>query len=115
MNYNITAYMIYLGITAFVIIVVGRICYRNGNIFVGELMPEHAGLCQRINSLLLTGYYLLNIGYCCITLVQWHKIESLPALVEAIAFHTSLIVLALAGMHYLNIFLIKNYAQKLIH
>ena len=40
MNLNITGYFIYLSITIFIILRVGKICYKNGNIFVAELIPE---------------------------------------------------------------------------
>ena len=84
MDFNLVGYAIYLSITAVIILRVGHICYRNGNIFVGELIPGHEDLCKRTNQILLLGYYLLNIGYCAITLVQWDTIESVAALVETV-------------------------------
>ena len=74
MNLNIIGYFIYLGITVFIILKVGKICYRNGNIYVAELIPNHADICQKINQVLLLAYYLLNIGYCAMTLISWQKI-----------------------------------------
>lgn len=114
MNYNIIGYGIYLSITIFIIIVVGKVCYRNGNIYVLALIPEHADLCHRINSILLIGYYLINIGYATTTLVSWQKIHFLSQLVEIIALKTAVIMGILSFLHYLNIFVISNYIQKLI-
>lgn len=114
MNYNIIAYGIYLSITVFIIVVVGKTCYRNGNIYVLALIPEHADLCHRINSILLIGYYLINIGYATTTLISWQKINLLTELVEIIAMKTAIIMGILCLLHYLNIFIISNYIQKLI-
>jgi len=114
MNLNLAAYSIFIVIVAFIIIVVGRICYRNGNVYVMALLPGHEDLCIRINKLLLIGYYLFNIGYAAMTLISWQTIISLPQLVEVIATRSAIIIGMLSLLHYLNIFLLTNYAQKLI-
>lgn len=46
MDYNILGYGVFITVIVFIIIVVGKICYRNGNIFVAELIPDHLDLCQ---------------------------------------------------------------------
>lgn len=115
MNFNLIGYGIYLLFTAFIIVRVGKICYDNGNVFVAQLIPDHADWCQKINQVLLVGYYLINIGYCAITVIGWQKIESLQVLIETVSFRASLIISFLALMHYFNIFIITRYVQKLIH
>ena len=114
MNLNLIAYGLFLTIVVYIIVVVGRVCYRNGNIFVLELLPGHEDLCIRINKILLMGYYLINIGYAAMTLISWEEITTLPQLVELIAFKTSIIICLLSALHYLNIYLLTNYVQKLI-
>ncbi|KAF2081064.1 hypothetical protein [Flavobacterium sharifuzzamanii] len=115
MNLNIIGYLMYLGITTFIILKVGKICYRNGNIFVLELIPNHTDLCQKINQVLLLAYYLLNIGYCAMTLISWQKIVSSTQLIETICVKTAVIVFIISILHYLNILIITKYVQKLIH
>ena len=114
MNLNILGYIIFLLITTYIIIVVGKLCYRNGNIFVLGLIPNHKELCQQINKLLLISYYLMNIGYCAMTLISWSTVTNSTELVAIIASKTSIIVGILAVLHYLNIFILTNYIQKLI-
>jgi hypothetical protein len=114
MNLNLIAYSIFLIVVIYIIIVVGRICYRNGNIYVMELLPGHEDLCIRINKLLLLGYYLVNIGYAAITLISWEEIATMPQLVELIAIKTAVIVCLLSVLHYGNIFIITRYVHKLI-
>ncbi|AWH83864.1 hypothetical protein HYN59_01465 [Flavobacterium album] len=114
MNLNLVAYSIFLAIVIYIIVVVGRICYRNGNLFVLELLPGHEDLCLRINKILLMGYYLVNIGYAAMTLVSWEKITGLPQLVEVIAIKTAGIICIISALHYLNIYLLTNHVQKLI-
>ena len=114
MNLNLIGYTIYLLITIVIIIKVGRICYQNGNVYVAQLIPEHMGLCHKINQILLLGYYLLNIGYCAMTLISWEKITTLNQLIEVIASKSAIIIGTIALMHYLNIYALTKYIQKLI-
>lgn len=113
-NLNIIGYFIYLSITIFIILKVGKICYKNGNIYVAELIPNHADLCQKINQVLLMGYYLLNIGYCAMTLISWQKIISFTQLTEVICSKTAVIIFIISLLHYTNIIVITKYIQKLI-
>ena len=114
MNLNILAYGIYLVITTVIIVKVGRICYNNGNIYVSALIPDHEDLCLKANQILLTGYYLMNLGYCAMTLISWEKILSFHQLIEVIAIKTAIIIGTIAIMHYINIFVLTKYIQKLI-
>ena len=114
MNLNLLGYAIYLLITGIIIVRVGRICYNNGNVFVSALIPDHEDLCHKANQILLVGYYLLNLGYCAMTLISWEKIVTLNQLVEVIALKSAVIIGTIAIMHYLNIFVLTKYIQKLI-
>jgi len=114
MNLNIIGYFIYLGVTVFIILKVGKICYKNGNIFVAELIPNHADICQKINHVLLMAYYLLNIGYCAMTLISWQKISSSAQLIETIGIKTAIIIFIISILHYFNIIILTKYIHKLI-
>lgn len=114
MNLNIIGYTIYLLITTLIIIRVGKICYKNGNVYVAQLIPEHKDLCLKTNQILLIGYYLLNIGYCAMTLISWEKILYLNQLIEVIAYKSAIIICIIATMHYVNIMVLTKYIKKLI-
>lgn len=114
MNFNIIGYAIYLLITVLIIVKVGQICYQNGNIYVAQLIPDHMELCHKINQVLLLGYYLMNIGYCAMTLISWEKVTTFNQLIEVIANKSAIIIGTIALMHYLNIYILTRYLQKLI-
>lgn len=114
MNLNIVGYIIYLSITILIILKVGKICYKNGNIYVSELIPNHKDICHKLNQVLLMAYYLLNIGYCAMTLISWQKIISTSQLIETISIKTAVIIFIISVLHYLNIIIITKYIQKLI-
>jgi hypothetical protein len=114
MNLNIIGYSIYLGFTAVIILKVGKICYTNGNIFIAQLIPNHEDLCLKINQILLLAYFLFNLGYCFITLVQWHQILSFSHLIETIALKIAIILFLIAILHYFNILIITKQIKKII-
>ena len=114
MNYNLIGYSIFITVIVLIIIIVGGICYKNGNIFVAALIPDHLDLCQQINKTLLICYYLVNIGYCTMTLVSWDKVISPLQLVEILAIKLAVIICVLSVLHYLNIFLLTHTIHKLI-
>ncbi len=113
MNYNLAGYLFFLVTITYIIVVVGNICYKNGNIFVIELVNGNRQLCLLVNRVLLTGYYLFNIGYAFLTIIYWDKIVDLNALIKMLALQISTIVLLLAVMHYANIYILIKIAHKL--
>jgi len=114
MNYNIIGYFIFITIIALIIVFVGKICYRNGNIFVAELIPDHLDICQQINKTLLVAYYLVNIGYCAMTLVGWEEVKSGLQLIEVLSVKVATIICILSVLHYLNIIILTTNIHKLI-
>jgi hypothetical protein len=106
MNYNVSAYCIYLIMTIFVIVFVGRLFYRNGRVFILALMKDDAVTTDYFNNILLVAYYLFNIGYAFVKLHFWQKIENLEMLVSSIANNMSVLIFILASTHYMNMILI---------
>jgi hypothetical protein len=106
MNYNITAYFIYLSMTIFIIAFVGKYFYRNGRIFILSLLKDDAVTTDHLNNILLVAYYLFNIGYAFVKLRFWQKIENMDMLISSIANNMSVLIFILASTHYLNMILI---------
>lgn len=113
MNYNLIAYGIYFLMISLIVIKIGQVCYANGNVYVAHLIPNDTDFCQRINSILLIGYYLFNIGYAVFVISSWETIISLNQMVEAITKHTALIIFLLAGLHYFNLYWITKFIRHI--
>jgi hypothetical protein len=99
---NTLAYIIYLFITYLVTVHVGLIFYRNGRVYILNLLHDDVQLTDSINRILLTGYYLLNLGYAALMLRSWQTITGWSGLVASIGSMTGKIILTLAVMHFLN-------------
>ncbi|WP_443946244.1 hypothetical protein ACJVDH_03785 [Pedobacter sp. AW1-32] len=114
MNFNVLGYSLFTLLIVVVILVVGQLCYKNGNIYVAALIPDRKDLCEHINKILLVGYYLVNIGYGTMTFIQWETILSVQQLVETLAIKVAWILAILCFLHYLNIYLLTKTIHKFI-
>ena len=102
MTYNTIGYLIYLPITVFITVYVGKQLHKYGFAYVKTVFSD-LSIATAINNMLLAGYYLVNIGYAIIGLKSWRQIQSIPQLIGDISNHIAHIVLILALLHYFNI------------
>ena len=117
MNYNVLSYCIYLLITIYVIVVVGNVLYENGKPFLLNVFHGNYSIAHSANNILLAGYYLVNIGYCIMTLKIWQEINSINKLIEILSMKVGMIIFLLGIMHLFNITILliteKKYQNKL--
>jgi hypothetical protein len=115
---NTLAYILYLFITYVITVRVGLIFYRNGRLFILNLLQQDVQLTDFINRILLTGYYLLNLGYAALMLRSWDTITTWTELLVSIGTMTGKIMLTLAVIHFCNmavIFLISKRNNHFIN
>ncbi|AXY73902.1 hypothetical protein D3H65_07875 [Paraflavitalea soli] len=112
---NTIAYILYLFITYIITVRVGFIFYRNGRVFILELLHRDVQLTDFINRILLTGYYLLNLGYAALMLRSWDTIHTWTALLLSIVTMTGKIMLTLAVIHFCNMTVIYFFGKRNNH
>jgi len=112
MTYNLIAYLIYLSATFFITVRVGWMCYKNGAIFIYQIIQEDE-LTMLLNKFLLMGYYLMNLGYMAVSIYFWEQIGSFLEMINIVSQRIGLIVLMLAGMHYFNMIFIALFGKKI--
>lgn len=103
MNYNIVTYCIYTPIIFFIMIKIGWLFYKNGEIFLLNLFKQQIALVKSINNILLIGYYLVNLGYAIITIAYWETISSIPEILNSISHRLGIMIIGLAVLHYNNV------------
>jgi len=104
MNNNIVVYSIYLPLVSFIMIKIGWLFYKHGEIFLLYIFNHNTNLVKSINTILLVGYYLVNLGYAIITIAYWESIETLNDAVSSITHTLGKIIIILALLHYNNVF-----------
>lgn len=111
MNYNILTYSIYLPIIVLIMVKVGWMFYKHGEIFLLHIFDQNISLVKSINNLLLIGYYLVNLGYAVISIAYWETVESVIQMFNTLGEHLGIIITALALLHFNNVLLL-NYLVK---
>lgn len=112
LNHNLLAYFIYIVFMSLIIIHVGLSCYRNGIVFMNQLMPSRTSYALQLNKILLAGYYLVNIGYTVYMISTWNLITTIEDIVSTIATNAAQIILLLGMLHYINMAWIKFFFNK---
>ncbi|AZA90204.1 Uncharacterised protein [Chryseobacterium nakagawai] len=110
--FNIISYLVFLSISFYITIDVGRRCYQAGKAYLKYLLHDET-LCLTINRILLGCYYLLNLGYIAVSFTSWEKIENIDEMIRITAIRIGSIVLILCGLHYMNIFTLYFLRKKL--
>ena len=109
---NTLAYILYLLITYIITVHVGLRFYKNGRIYILQLLHGDERLTQFINKMLLVGYYLLNLGYAALMLSTWQTIYSIAEVFLTVLTMTGRIMLTLAVIHFLNMGAIYLFSKK---
>lgn len=113
--FNLISYLIFLSVSSYITVDIGRRCYRAGAVYL-EYLIHDPDFCLTINRILLGCYYLINLGYIAISLTSWEKIASFEQVLTVTAIRIGNIMLILCVLHYFNIFILyflrKNLTLK---
>lgn len=109
--YNILSYGIYLGISCYITLYVGWRFYTLGAVYIQYLLKEEK-ICRAINRVLLSCYYLVNMGYAAYCLSFWQPINTISQLFAFVSVRIGIIVLTLCILHYINLCVLYFLSKK---
>jgi hypothetical protein len=112
---NTLAHILYLLITFFITVRVGLIFYRNGRLFILNLLHQDTQLTDFINKALLVGYYLLNLGYATLMFKTWEPVQNWQDLLLGLSTMTGKILITLALIHFCNMTVIYFFSKRNNH
>ncbi|KFF19132.1 hypothetical protein [Chryseobacterium sp. JM1] len=110
--FNIVSYIIFLTVSSYITIDVGRRCFQTGKVYLEYLIHDSV-MCLTINRILLGCYYLLNLGYIAVNLAFWDRVSSLEEVIAVTAIRIGYIALILCVLHFMNIFTLYFLRNKL--
>ena len=109
---NTIAYIVYLLLTYLITVHVGLRFYKNGRLYILNLLNGDQELTNFINRLLLVGYYLLNLGYAAMMISVWETITNWIDLFTSICIMTGRIMLTLGLIHFINMTVIYFLSKQ---
>lgn len=110
--FNIVSYIIFLAVSSYITVDVGRRCFQAGKSYLEYLIHDQ-DMCLTINRILLGCYYLLNLGYIAVNLAFWDRVNSMEEVVAVSAVRIGYIALILCVLHYMNIVTLYMLRNKL--
>jgi len=112
MNYYLLVYGVYLPVTVLLTVWVARTLFKNGRTFLVDIFHGNEQLADSVNKLLLTGFYLINIGYATLMLRSDEPVESYQQTVETLSIKIGTIILILGGMHFFNLYVFYKLRSR---
>ncbi|MCS3870567.1 hypothetical protein J3D55_003483 [Chryseobacterium ginsenosidimutans] len=110
--FNIISYLLFLSISSYITIDVGRRCFNSGKVYL-EYLIKDKDFCLTVNRILLGSYYLVNLGYIAISLSSWGKITNMEEVLTTVFTRIGYIILILCFLHFTNILTLYILRKKL--
>ncbi|MEU7797818.1 hypothetical protein AB0J14_14185 [Micromonospora arborensis] len=111
MDIKVWMYVVYLAVSIGLTIWVARALARNGLIFLEEVFADER-LAQAVNSLLVVGFYLLNLGYVTVAMKHADPVGSTSQAMEELSLKIGLVLLVLGALHFFNVFALGRYRRN---
>ncbi len=111
-DYTVWTYAIYLFLSVSITVWVARTLFRNGRIFLVDCFRGNAELADSVNSLLVVGFYLVNIGFITLYLKLAFAIDDVAGVFEALSTKVGVVLLVLGGMHFFNIYVFTRMRKR---
>lgn len=116
MNYVVTTYALYLGISVALTVWVANTLHKNGRVFLVDAFHGNEPLADSINHLLLVGFYLVNVGYVTLALKYGDKAANTQELLEVLSTKVGAVLLILGAMHFFNLYVFNKMRKRaLLH
>lgn len=112
MTLTVITYLLYLTISIGLTLLVGRTLFTNGRGFLVDIFNGDTNLADSINKLLLVGFYLVNVGYVSLTMHMGMDILSAEHMMEKLSYKIGVILLVLAGMHFMNLIVLYKMRKR---
>lgn len=111
LDYSHITHISYIILAISTAIYVGQGFYRNGEPLLYDVFKHHPHWVKPINNVLLTGFYLLNIGAIVMYVSDGTGVHTANAFIEFLAIKLGTVYVVLAMIHFGNIatlFYVKN-------
>ena len=105
-------YIFYTLISISMTIWVARTLYKTGRIFLLEAFNDNEEMADSVKHLLVVGFYRINLDFILIFLNLGTNQATLVEGIEYIATKIGIVLLALGGMHFFNMFNFDRMRKK---
>jgi len=112
MDPKVVTYLLYLAITAPLVVWVGRALSRHGEVFLIDVFLGDERLAKAVNQLLVIGFFLLNFGYLTFTMSSTKQVDDGQQLMELLSVKVGGVALIVGLVHFANVWLLNTYRRR---
>ena len=88
-----------------------RTLARSGAVYLADVFTDRPELAQAVNRLLVVGFYLVNLGYGCLTLAGGLASDTREA-IETLSMKLGRLLLSLAVAHFVNMIVFHRIRRR---
>ncbi|MFG2056629.1 hypothetical protein ACGFI9_21655 [Micromonospora sp. NPDC048930] len=110
MDVKVWMYLTYLAISIGLTVWVARALSRNGLVFLEDVFADKR-LADAVNSLLVVGFYLLNLGYVTVAMKEADPVTTTSGALEELSMKVGWVLLVLGALHFFNVFALGRYRR----
>ncbi|GLZ82040.1 hypothetical protein Afil01_68470 [Actinorhabdospora filicis] len=108
----IVGYIVYLVVSAGMVITVSQILARNGLMFLREAFKGNESLAVAINRLLQVGFYLINFGFVALVMVIGSGTMTPRHVMESVVTRLGGILLLVGILHMVNLAVLSGLRTR---
>ena len=102
-SFLIPVYVTYAAVSIGLIVWLARTLFAHGAVFLEGVFDENPKMAEAVNRLLVTGFYMLNLGYALYILRASRGLDAFAA-IQFLVNRLALLLVTLAGLHFVNVF-----------
>jgi hypothetical protein len=110
-QYLVPVYITYAAVSVGLTILLARILSKNGAVFLEDVFREQPKMGQAVNSLLVVGFYLFNLGYAALIMKAEQATTALAAC-EVLAWKLGALLISLGVMHFSNLYVFHRIRRR---
>jgi hypothetical protein len=95
--------VIYVGVAVGITVWLAKTLFHNGAAFLHDVFVGKPELAEAVNRLLVTGFYMLSLGYSLFILRASRGYDGFAA-VQFLVNRLALMLVSLAAIHFVNVF-----------
>jgi hypothetical protein len=109
-NFLVPVYVVYLAVAVGLVVWLARTLFHHGAVFLEEIFDDHR-MAEAVNRLLVTGFYMANLGYAAL-LLRAEGATSGVAAFEVLSQKLGVLLLSMAALHFANLYVFHRVRRR---
>ncbi|SDD25944.1 hypothetical protein [Nocardioides lianchengensis] len=112
MTWTVATYVVYLLVTVPLTVWVATTLSRNGKVFLEDVFAGNDRLAEAVNTLLVVGFYLLNLGFVSLYLRIGTTVPDAAGLFEELSVKVGVVTLVVGVLHFFNVYVFNAIRRR---